>query len=104
MSSLQRPQAGAPFNDPTADRAGTANLFSARNETFHAQRRRQVGNAYSMQSLVGFRAYVENVVERFVAHLDEFASRKEAIDLGHELAALACEVARCALGCSRGLS
>jgi cytochrome P450 len=46
-----------------------------------------------MKALLTFRGYIDNVVERFVAHLDGFASSGKPFDLAHELAKLAADVA-----------
>lgn len=58
------------------------NLFSERDERNHHDEKRQVANAYSLQSLLVREDAVDSCSTLFMHRLGEFADRDEPVDLG----------------------
>ncbi|KZO90145.1 cytochrome P450 [Calocera viscosa TUFC12733] len=67
-----------PFRIPT----DPPSLFTDRDEARHTERRRLVGSAYTMNSLLKLEPHVQIIISRFVRQLDKlFASTNEVADM-----------------------
>lgn len=70
-----------------------ANLFSTKNDEFHAKQKRSVATAYSMTSMLAFEPYVDNCSELFFRRLDElYVNPQQPCDLGKWLQLYAMDV------------
>lgn len=58
------------------------NLFSTRDPDYHRIEKRKVGAAYSLNNLLQSEAAIDSCSKLFMDRLDEFASKKEPVDLG----------------------
>ncbi|OQD74277.1 hypothetical protein PENDEC_c011G00322 [Penicillium decumbens] len=58
-------------------------VFSDRNIKRHADTRKRFTNLYSMSSLVHYEGFVDHCADLFVQRLDEFADKKQSLNLGH---------------------
>ena len=58
------------------------NLFSTRDPEYHRVEKRKIGAAYSLPNLLQSEAAIDSCVSLFMDRLSEFASKKEAVDLG----------------------
>lgn len=58
------------------------NLFSTRDPDFHRTEKRKVGAAYSLPNLLESEGAIDSCIALFMDRLNEFAVRKEPIDLG----------------------
>lgn len=56
-------------------------LFSTRSKKRHAMKRRMVAHGFSAQSLLLFEPFVDNMLEKFIRKMDDFAQREEPFDL-----------------------
>jgi benzoate 4-monooxygenase len=56
-------------------------LFSTRSKKRHAMKRRMVAHGFSAQNLLLFEPFVDNMLEKFLKKMDDFAQRGEAFDL-----------------------
>jgi benzoate 4-monooxygenase len=56
-------------------------LFSTRSKKRHTMKRRMVAHGFSAQNLLLFEPFVDNMLEKFLKKMDNFAERGEAFDL-----------------------
>jgi hypothetical protein len=69
------------------------NIFSTKNDAYHAKQKRMVANAYSMTSMLGFEPYVDTCSEIFFKRIDElYANTGQPMDLGMWLQLYAMDV------------
>jgi cytochrome P450 len=71
------------FYDPFATHMSPhPDLFAARNEKVHAERRRLVNNAYSMSSVLESENYIDECSQLFMNRMGEYADGGKTCDLG----------------------
>ncbi|OAP58487.1 hypothetical protein AYL99_07577 [Fonsecaea erecta] len=58
------------------------NLFSTRDPEYHRIEKRKIGAAYSLPNLLQSEAAIDSCVNLFMYRLNEFASKREPVDLG----------------------
>ncbi|KIY02977.1 uncharacterized protein Z520_01442 [Fonsecaea multimorphosa CBS 102226] len=58
------------------------NLFSTRDPEYHRIEKRKIGAAYSLPNLLQSEAAIDSCVNLFMDRLNEFASKREPVDLG----------------------
>jgi benzoate 4-monooxygenase len=56
-------------------------LFSTRSKKRHATKRRMVAHGFSSQSLLLFEPFVDNMLEKFIKKMDDFAQGEKPFDL-----------------------
>ncbi|KAI1630389.1 cytochrome P450 [Exophiala viscosa] len=71
------------FYDPFATHMSPhPDLFSARDEKEHAERRRLVNNAYSMSSILESETYIDECSQLFIQRMGEYADSGQNFDFG----------------------
>ncbi|KIX04754.1 uncharacterized protein Z518_05624 [Rhinocladiella mackenziei CBS 650.93] len=66
------------WGDP---RVPNYNLFSARDNKFHAGMRRLVANMYSMTAIKSYEPYIEDCISTLLRHFDAMAAQGDSMDL-----------------------